>query len=160
MLDRYVRQFLRGRYSTAEPDYESRGTLASYLLRFRLLLQSQAAQIDAIASPNGFSYSPCEKLDRLLWIAGWGATFYSENGAGNLTGQQSWTSVSELPESSVVLAGAGSMASNYIVSRARVVFPSSFLGSQQGNIAYANLTGTQQSQIQDVLQQAEVLVTP
>src|SRR5207302_1374670 len=75
MLDSYVRRFLRGSRRD-DPDWDRRDNLAFYLDRFRELMLYTGESLEQLSQPDLFLYSPVEVLDRLLWIGGWGASFY------------------------------------------------------------------------------------
>ncbi|MES4792168.1 MAG: hypothetical protein C4321_03590 [Chloroflexota bacterium] len=75
MLDSWVRVALDG-WSGDRPPRKQADRLAYYLSRFRILLQALGTQLDAIDPPDGFPYTRTDKLDRLLWLGWWGASFW------------------------------------------------------------------------------------
>lgn len=139
MLDRYLRGALSGHGREAAPG--RRPYLVSefgFLIdRSRRLLRALQQHLDGIAPPPQMPYSALEKLDRLIWMARWGAGYYSRPATSGGRARRrakpasrsplQWVSVSELPCKGLLEPEAWSGRKPYVLryamKRARIVLP-------------------------------------
>lgn len=148
MFDSWLQHGLRAS-DRSDADWQDRDCLQFYFGRFRRLLIAQLNLLAGVESPVGFTYSATQKLDRLLWLAHFGATFYF----GKPDSQpREWSSISGLP-SRGLLTGA----TRYSLRHARVVLPTSSLSSSPGNMEYSGLSRSDQTTIDDVLDRAATM---